>query len=101
MPVYGITRPEIGMAKKIKETLPLPSDDVLAARKALGLSQSEFWTPIGIKQSTGSRHEDGQRVRGLSAPVRFCVNVRYGSDEQAEAAFKRLRYGERSAGTKG
>lgn len=31
-------------------------------RKKLGLSQSAYWNPLGVEQSSGSRYEAGQAI---------------------------------------
>ena len=36
--------------------------DHQATRKKLGLSQSEYWNPLGVEQSSGSRYESGQAI---------------------------------------
>ncbi len=36
--------------------------DVVAARRASGLNQSEFWSRFGVTQSGGSRYESGRNI---------------------------------------
>lgn len=36
--------------------------DHKAMRKQLGLNQSEYWNPLGVDQSSGSRYESGQAI---------------------------------------
>ena len=40
-------------------------------RKSLGLNQQEFWSPVGVTQSGGSRYESGRGV-----PVQVVEQVR-------------------------
>lgn len=46
------------MAKQPK----LDLSDLKTYRKALGLTQAEFWDRIGVTQSGGSRYEGGRAV---------------------------------------
>jgi predicted transcriptional regulator len=48
--------------------------DCLELRQQLGITQTEFWRPIGVTQSAGSRYENG---RGIPKPVHELVRVRY------------------------
>lgn len=41
-------------------------------RQRLGLNQHEFWTPIGVTQSGGSRYESG---RSMPRPVRELLRL--------------------------
>jgi transcriptional regulator with XRE-family HTH domain len=43
-------------------------------RQQLGLTQTEFWRPLGVTQSAGSRYENG---RAVPRPVHELVRVRY------------------------
>jgi len=43
-----------------------------AIRKQLGLNQSEFWMPIGVTQSGGSRYETG---RSMPKSVRVLLHL--------------------------
>ena len=58
----------------------VPSFDALKARKKSGLSQTEFWSPIGVKQSTASRYEKGDR--GIPVHVQALLVIRYGTAKQ-------------------
>lgn len=48
--------------------------DIVELRKALGLNQTEFWAPLGVKQSTGSRYEKG---RPIPCAIRSLIRVVY------------------------
>lgn len=50
------------------------NSDLLALRKKSGLNQSEFWGPLGVTQSGGSRYENG---RVPPKPVRMLILLRY------------------------
>jgi transcriptional regulator with XRE-family HTH domain len=41
-------------------------------RKSLGLNQSEFWSPLGVTQSGGSRYESG---RNMPTPVKHLLRL--------------------------
>ena len=59
---------------------------VLALRRRLGLNQYDFWTPLGLTQSGGSRYETGRRI---PRPTQILLDLAYGQDPQR--ALKRLR----------
>lgn len=63
-------------------------EEVLAIRKKLRLNQAEFWLPLGITQSGGSRYESG---RNIPRPAQKLIAIAYGTDKQAEAAIESLR----------
>ena len=46
--------------------------DARSIRMGLGMNQSEFWTPIGVTQSGGSRYESG---REMPKPVRELLRL--------------------------
>jgi transcriptional regulator with XRE-family HTH domain len=41
-------------------------------RQRRGLTQEQFWKPLGVTQSAGSRYESG---RGIPAPVRELLRL--------------------------
>lgn len=43
-------------------------------RHELGLTQKEFWGPVGVAQSVGARYEDDVKI---PRPVRILVVARY------------------------
>ena len=62
-------------------------DDVVALRKKLNLNQSEFWSPLGVTQSGGSRYESGRKI---PRPVQKLLAIAYGTEKQAEAVLNAL-----------
>jgi hypothetical protein len=52
------------------------SESVRALRKKLEKNQSDFWKPLGVTQSGGSRYESG---RGIPKPIQLLLEVVYGS----------------------
>ena len=63
-------------------------EEVLAMRKKANLNQSEFWSPIGVTQSGGSRYESG---RNIPKPVQRLLVIAYGTEKQSAAAVEALR----------
>ena len=63
-------------------------DDVVALRKKLNLNQSEFWSPLGVTQSGGSRYESGRKI---PRPVQKLLAIAYGTEKQAELTVSRDR----------
>lgn len=47
----------------------------LEIRRQRGLNQAQFWAPIGVTQSGGSRYESG---RAIPKPVRLLLAIAYG-----------------------
>lgn len=62
--------------------------DPVAVRRKLGINQTQFWTPLGVTQSGGSRYESG---RSIPKPVQMLLTIRYGTDKQAEKMVSTLR----------
>ena len=62
------------------------SCSLLKLRRKLRLSQAEFWVPLGVTQSAGSRYEHG---RDIPRPVALLLELAYGS--KPLDALKRLR----------
>ncbi len=60
------------MAKRKK--LDMSGDFLTKLRKKLGMNQQQFWSPLGVTQSGGSRYESG---RGMPRPVRLLVYLFY------------------------
>ena len=48
--------------------------DIKKFRNKLGLNQSQFWAPLGVTQSGGSRYESG---RNIPVPVRMLILLTY------------------------
>ncbi len=59
---------------------------VLRLRRKHQLSQADFWVPLGVTQSAGSRYESG---REIPKPVALLLELAYGSNPLA--ALKKLR----------
>ena len=74
------------MAKKA-EIPTIPGADITALRKKSGLSQADFWSPLGITQSGGSRYESGRKI---PKPVMALVVLRMGTKPQKKAALRAL-----------
>lgn len=49
--------------------------DPKTLRRKLALNQTQFWSPLGVTQSGGSRYESG---RALPKPVRMLLSLAYG-----------------------
>lgn len=63
-------------------------DEVRAYRRKHGLNQIEFWNPVGVTQSGGSRYESG---RSIPRPVQVLLHMTYGTYKQAEGMLSWLR----------
>ena len=63
-------------------------DDVVALRKKLSLNQSEFWSPLGVTQSGGSRYESGRKI---PRPVQKLLAIAYGTKAQSQQQTAALR----------
>lgn len=71
------------------KTLILTSEEVLALRKRqLRLNQVEFWKPLGVTQSGGSRYESG---RNIPKPVQMLIRLAYGTKTEAQKVLDELR----------
>ncbi|WP_373307756.1 hypothetical protein [Leeia speluncae] len=70
--------------KKITHILP-KDFDTAALRKSLGLRQDEFWGPVGIEQSQGSRYESNRR---LPDPLRLLLPIVYELETQQLEDFR-------------
>lgn len=64
------------------------ADDIVSHRRKVGLNQSQFWRPLGVTQSGGSRHESG---RALPKPVRILLVIAYGTEAGAAKAIADLQ----------
>ena len=62
--------------------------DLKEIRQKLGLNQSQFWTPLGVTQSGGSRYEND---RNVPAPVESLATIAYGTNAQFFKEVQRLR----------
>lgn len=61
--------------------------DPKALRAKLKLNQKDFWGPLGVTQSGGSRYESG---RELPTPVKMLLHLAYGSATQEQLIAGRL-----------
>lgn len=46
-----------------------------ALRVKLGLTQSEFWAPVGVSQSGGSRYESGRKLPVSISTLLYLVHI--------------------------
>ena len=69
----------------------LEKSNIHARRKKLGLTQEQFWKPVGVTQSGGSRYENG---RDIPLPVQQLIELRYGKTPLKTLA--KLRHPSRS-----
>lgn len=75
-------------AKKVATFQWTKGTQIRALRDSLGLNQLDFWSPLGVTQSGGSRYESGRRV---PSSVLTLLHIAYGSEAQSAAIVKRLR----------
>ena len=57
-------------------------------RKRLGMTQMEFWRPLGVHQAVGSRYESG---RAIPMPVQLLLELAYGDEQQSGQTLASLR----------
>ncbi|MQY50772.1 helix-turn-helix domain-containing protein [Rhodocyclus gracilis] len=67
--------------------------DALAIRKEKQLNQAQFWGPIGVSQSGGSRYESGRK---LPKPIQLLLAIAHGSEAVSRKAVAEIR-GEKAA----
>ena len=60
--------------KRFKLKFPEKPEQLIALRRGLKLSQTDFWTRLGVAQSGGSRYENG---RPLPLPVVKLLDIIY------------------------
>lgn len=63
-------------------------EDARAHRAKLGMNQSQFWSPLHVTQSGGSRYESG---RTIPKPVQLLLHLVYGTEKQAQDLLGWLR----------
>lgn len=61
-----------------------------AVRAKLGLNQTEFWRPMGVTQSAGSRYESG---RNLPLPVQKLLLIAHGKPNVSAKIVSTMRNG--------
>lgn len=62
--------------------------DLRDFRRKLGLNQADFWSPVGVTQSGGSRYESG---RAVPETVQILLTVAYGTAKQSSTVVAWLR----------
>lgn len=62
--------------------------DYKKLRTKLRMNQTEFWSRIGVTQSSGSRYEGGRQA---PEPTRIVVDLAYGTPAAAIAKLAKLR----------
>lgn len=62
--------------------------DYKTLRTKLRMNQTEFWSRIGVTQSSGSRYEGGRQA---PEPTRIVVDLAYGTPAAAIAKLAKLR----------
>lgn len=62
--------------------------DYKTLRTKLHMNQTEFWSRIGVTQSSGSRYEGGRQA---PEPTRIVVDLAYGTPAAAIAKLAKLR----------
>lgn len=62
--------------------------EVKALRLKLKLNQTQFWSRVGVEQSTSSRYEQG---RDIPESVQTLLVLAYWPKAVSEAAYKKLR----------
>ncbi|MBL8438810.1 MAG: helix-turn-helix domain-containing protein [Zoogloeaceae bacterium] len=75
------------MAKALKTAFKTGAE-INEWRKTHRMIQSEFWGPLGVTQSGGSRYESG---RNIPAPTQILLTLAYGTDKEADAVLAALR----------
>lgn len=58
-------------------------------REKTGLNQNEFWSRIGVSQSSGSRLENENR--DLSEPLRRLIIIAYGEPKESRQVIEQIR----------
>ena len=69
----------------MNNTAPTP---IKVQRLKLGMNQSEFWGPVGVTQSGGSRFEHG---RDIPEPVKILLEIAYGTEKKCAGIVNKLR----------
>ena len=61
--------------KPTKHFQMITAAEIVEYRKKNNISQSDFWGPLGVSQSGGSRYESG---RNIPRPVQILLAAKYG-----------------------
>lgn len=67
----------------------IPAINPKATRLKLRMNQTDFWKPIGVTQSGGSRYEAENRT--MPKAVRIVLAITYGTPAQSSAVVASLR----------
>lgn len=67
----------------------------LAARTKRNLNQKDFWTPLGVTQSGGSRYECGRAINKVIANL---LLIAYGTPQDTAKVLGAIRINARTAG---
>ncbi len=62
--------------------------DIKKMRKSKGLNQLQFWTPIGVTQSGGSRYESDRKI---PRPVQLLIAIAYGDSRKSARTLAQVR----------
>src|SRR5574343_138799 len=62
---------------KPKTLQPRFNESAKALRIKLGLTQSEFWGPVGVSQSGGSRYESGRKLPVSISTLLYLVHIEH------------------------
>lgn len=73
-------------ASKGRSKVVTSLQNVLAARKRLGLNQSAYWGRFGVTQSGGSRYESGREIPAATGILMAIDELGYITEEQLKIA---------------
>jgi predicted transcriptional regulator len=73
------------MEKKVAVAPVITSVKAKEMRSKSGQNQSDFWKPLGVTQSGGSRYESG---RGIPRPVQFLLMLKHGNKKERLAVLE-------------
>lgn len=62
----------LGKHSPLKGMLKTPPKEL---RIQLGLTQADFWAPVGISQSGGSRYESGRKLPAATSALLHLVHI--------------------------
>lgn len=73
-PTLDETKPEMKRATTLPQSVQAKTIPVKSIRIRLGMNQTEFWSPLGVTQSGGSRYENG---RPMPLALRALLEMTY------------------------
>ena len=76
------------MAKKLKLSGGISGSQLKEIRERAGLNQEDFYKPLGVKQSTGSRYETGRRV---PKQIEMLLPLVYGNKQESDRQLQKLK----------